>query len=125
MSSPSGLLDMIGLSIQSPLLTDLLTRIPAIESESSEIVEIPRLNVQDKIAVQLLFLSKFPGIAYGEELRVAAEKQEDRNGFVLNTALELATLMSMASYWEDFKLKTIQYYLEKYTGIVGITMKMI
>jgi hypothetical protein len=33
-------------------------------------------------------------------------------------------LLPLSGYWEDFKLKTIQYYLEKFTGIIGIASKM-
>lgn len=96
------------------------------DSESSEIVEIPRLNVQDKVAVQLLFLSKFPGVIHEEALRLAAEKQQNVYGFVLDTILvRMDSLAPMEAYWEDFKLKTIQYYLEKFTGLVGITLKML
>jgi len=125
-AKPSGLLDMVDLPLISPLAEDLGKRLTQIDTEVCEIVEIPRLNVQDKIAVQLLFLSKFPGVIYEEKLSLAAEKQLDRQGFVLDVVLnENDTLEPMAPYWDDFKLKTIQYYLEKFTGLVGITLKML
>jgi hypothetical protein len=56
-----GLFDMVGLSIVGPEATELLARFADIDSETSEIVEIPRLNVQDKVAVQL-WLWKNSGI---------------------------------------------------------------
>ena len=118
--------DMLDLPVNGSLSAEIIKRIAGIDSESSEIVEIPRLNVQDKIAVQLLFLSKFPGIIHEESLRLTAEKQEDIYGFVLDVVLgQMETLAPMEPYWEDFKLKTIQYYLEKFTGLVGITLKML
>ena len=47
-------------------------------------------------------------------------------GFVLDVVLnQNDTLEPMAPYWDDFKLKTIQYYLEKFTGLVGVTIKML
>jgi hypothetical protein len=122
----SALYDMVDLPVKGPVLDDLLARLPDIDSEISEIVEIPRLNVPDKIAIQLLFLSKFPGVIHEEALRLAAEKQEDIHGFVLDKVLvRMESLATMEPYWEDFKLKTIQYYLEKFTGLVGITLKML
>ncbi len=121
-----GLFDMVDLPLISPLAEDISKRMAQIDTEVCEIVEIPRLNVQDKIAVQLLFLSKFPGVIHEEKLRLAAEQQQDTGGFVLDAVLdENDTLSPMAPYWEDFKLKTIQYYLEKFTGLVGITLKML
>ncbi len=118
--------DMVDLIIVAPLAAELLKRVTDMDSENSEIVEIPRLNVQDKIAVQLLFLSKFPGVIHEESLRLAAEKQEDVYGFVLDRVFfRMDALSPMEPYWEDFKLKTIQYYLEKFTGLIGITLKML
>jgi len=76
--------------------------------------------------VQLLFLSEFPGVIHEEKLRLAAEQQQDVQGFVLDLVFdENDTLSPMAPYWDDFKLKTIQYYLEKFTGLIGIILKML
>jgi hypothetical protein len=121
-----GLFDMVDLPLIAPFADNIGKRMAQIDAEASEIVEIPRLNVQDKVAIQLLFLSKFPGVIHEEKLRSAAERQADAYGFVLDTVLdENETLSPMAPYWEDFKLKTIQYYLEKFTGLIGITLKML
>jgi hypothetical protein len=120
------LFDMVDLQLMETIAVELLGRLAAIDTDASEIVEIPRLNVQDKVAIQLLFLSNFPGVIHEETLRIAAEKQQDANGFVLDAVLgKSETLSPMAPYWDDFKLKTVQYYLEKFTGIVGITLKML
>jgi hypothetical protein len=126
MKSDIELFDMVDLIILPPLSADIRERLAEIDLENSEIVEIPRLNVQDKVSVQLLFLSKFPGVIHEESLRLAAEKQEDVSGFVLDEVLRrIETLAPMEPYWEDFKLKTIQYYLEKFTGVIGITLRML
>ncbi|TSJ40967.1 hypothetical protein FO440_14630 [Mucilaginibacter corticis] len=122
----SGLLDMINLLLLEPQKTDLETRLAHIDSEASEIVEFPRLNQKDKVSVQLLFLSNFPGIMQEENLRLAAEKQPDAPGFVLDDLEAMNPAFApMLPYWEDFKLQTIQYYLEQFTGIIGITLKMV
>jgi hypothetical protein len=73
-----------------------------------------------------LFLSNFPGVIHEEVLRLAAEKQRDADGFVLDVLLDKdETVTPMMPYWEDFKLKTIQFYLEKFTGLTGITLKLL
>ncbi|GGA96430.1 hypothetical protein [Mucilaginibacter rubeus] len=108
-----------------PIPKRLVERLAGIDAEASEIVEIPRLNVRDKVSVQLLFLSKFPGIIHEEKLRLAAEQQQDAQGFILDKLEAMdPVLLPLSGYWEDFKLKTIQYYLEKFTGIIGIASKM-
>lgn len=119
------LFDMVELPMLSPQAEDLIDRLADIDTEASAIVEIPRLNVRDKVSIQLLFLSKLPGIIHEESLRISAEQQEDAPGFMLDKleAMDPA-LAPMLPYWEDFKLKTVQYYLEKFTGIIGITSKM-
>jgi hypothetical protein len=125
-SRSSGLFDMVDLTLGPPVSTDLSDRMADIDSEALEIVEIPRLNVQDKVAVQLLYLSNFPGVIHEEALRLAAEKQRDTDGFVLDRLLDKDDVLApMLPYWDDFKLKTIQYYLEKFTGLIGITLKML
>ncbi|MDP9078847.1 MAG: hypothetical protein M3O71_15565 [Bacteroidota bacterium] len=104
---------------------DLIQRMKYIDSEASEIVELPRLNVQDKVSIQLIFLSKFQGITHEMQLRLDVEQQEDDYRFVLDFVLSKNDLLApLLPYWEDFKLKTIQYYLEKFTGLVGIALKL-
>ena len=123
---PCGLFDMVDLPLMAPIAAELSERVADLDSEASEIVEIPRLNVQDKVAVQLLFLSKFPGVIHENALRLAAEKQRDIYGFVLDVLLDKDdSVAPMVPYWDDFKLKTIQYYLEKFTGLNGITLRLL
>ena len=125
-AKPSGLFDMVDLPMVAPIAAELSERMADMDSEASEIVEIPRLNVQDKVAVQLLFLSKFPGVIREEALRSAAEKQRDVDGFVLDMLLDKDEIVApMMPYWDDFKLKTIQFYLEKFTGLTGITLRLL
>lgn len=112
---------MIDLHLPEPSFTDISTRLAGIDSESSEVVEIPRLNVQEKVSIQLVFLSKTPGFIHNENFRIAAEQHQDASGFKLDGTF--AGHQPTASLWENFKMKTIQYYLEKYTGLIGITSK--
>ena len=52
--------------------------------------------------------------------------EQDAQGFVLDRVLdESGMLAPMVPYWDDFKLKTIQFYLEKFTGFIGITLKLL
>ncbi|UOE47898.1 hypothetical protein MTO98_26155 [Mucilaginibacter sp. SMC90] len=122
----SGILfDMLDLQLIPAEAEDLIKRLRDIDTEASRIVEIPRLNLQEKVSVQLLFLSKFQGIIHEEKLRLEAEQQKDSYGFALDKLEAMDPALSpMLEYWENFKLKTVQFYLEKFTGIIGITSKM-
>lgn len=118
--------DMLHLSITGEEAMKLSKKVEGIDSEQSEVVEIPRLNVQDKVAVQLLFLSKLSSTSYAEQLSLSVKQQSDTYGFKLDALLtDNPALHPVEPYWEDFKLKTIQYYLEKYTGVVGIGLRLI
>lgn len=121
----TGLFNMIDLAMPEVESAELKGRLGTIDSEASEIVEIPRLNVQDKVSVQLSFLSNFAGVIREEDLRLAVERQRDVSGFVLDIVLGNSKILEpMQPYWDDFKLKTIQYYLEKFTGLIGITVRL-
>ena len=50
----------------------------------------------------------------------------DTYGFILDLLLDKNDSMApMASYRDDFKLKTIQYYLEKFTRLTGIALRLL
>jgi len=125
-SNETEFFNMVDLRIDAFESLSLSARLGKIDEGSSSLVEIPRLHVSDKILIQLLFLSKFPGIIHHEDVRLAAEKQQDVQGFVLDKIFtENSGLSPAEPYWDEYKLKTIQYYLEIYTGIQGIALKLI
>ncbi|MDO3641310.1 hypothetical protein [Mucilaginibacter sp. L3T2-6] len=118
--------NMVDLKVDVVESFALSEKLRIMEGESSFIVEIPRLQVSDKISVQLMFLSRFPGIVHEDDIRLVVEKQADAHGFVLDKMFaKNSALNPMEPYWEEFKFKTIQYYLEIYTGLQGIALKLI
>ncbi len=117
--------NMVDLKIDAIESFALSEKLGKIDAESSFLIEIPRLNVNDKVSIQLMFLSRFPGIIHEEDVRLAVEKQGEVHGFVLDKMfIQSSVLSPMEPYWEDFKFKTIQYYLEIYTGIQDIALKL-
>lgn len=102
--------------------SDLLVRLELINDASSEIVEIPRLNVEDKIAIQMLFLKHFEGVYYYNEIQEAIDRQQDDHKFVLDTVLvENDNTAPMATYWDDYKLRAVMEYISRYANGLNIS----
>jgi hypothetical protein len=102
--------------------SDLLVRLELINDASSEIVEIPKLNVEDKIAIQTLFLKHFEGVYYYNEIQEAINRQQDDHKFVLDTVLiENDNSAPMAPYWDDYKLRTVREYISRYANGLAIS----
>jgi hypothetical protein len=79
--------DVFDKPLVDDVASDLLVRLELIDDASSEIVEIPKLNVEDKIAIQTLFLKHFEGVFYYNEIREAINRQQDDHKFVLDKVL--------------------------------------
>jgi hypothetical protein len=114
-------------SLDKPLVddiaSDLLVRLELINDDSSEIVEIPKLNVEDKIAIQTLFLKYFEGVFYYNEIQEAINKQQDDHKFVLDTVLiENDNAAPMTPYWDDYKLRTVMEYIQTFCLSLNISV---
>lgn len=107
-----GILNKFDHHYSKEIESDLAVRLELINDESSEIIEIPRINVAEKIDIQLQFLSRMPGTYWHNELIQAVENQQDDYKFVLDTVLiENDNSAAMSKYWDDYKLQTIISYL--------------
>lgn len=110
-----------GKPFYTPIEADLQVRLELVEDDMSEIVEIPKLNVQDKVAIQLKFMSNFPNIKCEQELLNAINRQLDDFCFVLDRVLQENELtVPMVPYWEEYKLKTVLEYLNAFTSAIGV-----
>jgi hypothetical protein len=56
-----GILNKFDHHYSKEIESDVAVRLELINDESSEIIEIPRINVTEKIDIQLNFLSRMPG----------------------------------------------------------------
>jgi hypothetical protein len=113
--------DVYGSIMYKELSCDISVRLELINDDSSEIVDIPRLNVQEKIAIQTDFLKHFEGVVYYNELIEAISKQQDSHKFVLDTVLiENDNAAPMAPYWDDFKLSVVLEYIRSFASVINI-----
>lgn len=70
---------MVDLKVDAAASFALSEKLRKIDAESSCLVEIPRLQVSDKISIQLMFLSRFPGSIH----EVCREQCIESNGALL------------------------------------------
>ncbi|MDN5285693.1 MAG: hypothetical protein JWR38_1967 [Mucilaginibacter sp.] len=118
-----GILNKFDLQYSKEIESDLAVRLELIGNESSEIVEVPRINVAEKIDIQLEFLSKLPGTFHHNELIRAVEHQRDDYKFVLDSALiENDNSAPMAIYWDDYKLQIIYTFITNFYTLIGIKL---
>ena len=100
---------------------DLSVRMEFINDESSDLTEIPRYTLTEKIGLQLEFLSKLPGTYWHNKLIEAVEQQQDDFKFVLDTVLiENDSSAPMASYWFDYKLNFINESIIRFRQLVDL-----
>lgn len=117
--------DHYGKPFYLPIEADLQVRIELIDDDMSEIIEIPRLGVQDKKAIQQGFLSNFQGVYFEQELLTAVGKQTDDFSFVLDRALNFHDeAIHLMPYWEQYKLDTVMQYLNAFTSALGINLSV-
>jgi hypothetical protein len=115
------LVDKANMPLPVEIGSDIAVRLEWVSDQSSEIIEIPRLNVADKVDIQLHFLSNFDGVMHIQELIKAVENQKDDYKMVLDTILiENSTTAPMAYYWDDFKLSHVVTYIEMFTKAIGL-----
>jgi hypothetical protein len=103
---------------------DISVRLELIDEEACEIVEIPRLSVQEKIATQLDFLCNIKTGYNLNKLITEVVNQKDDYKMVLDIVLsENNNYAPMAPFWEEFKLKTVFTSINRFTSKVGIELK--
>lgn len=117
--------DHLGNKLNKDIAADILVRLELINDNLSEIVEIPKLNVQDKIAIQSVFVSHFPSVCAEQELLRAINKQLDDFCFVLDKVLanpNYELTAPMAAYWDGYKLKTVMEHLNAFTSAIEVNL---
>lgn len=104
---------------------DVSVRLDQVHDNDCEIVEIPRLNVFEKIEIQLDFLSQFYRVYHLEGLITAVEEQPDEYRMVLDSALiKDINCAPMAPYWDEFKHRTVFNYIKQFTNSVGVQLSL-
>lgn len=104
---------------------DISVRIEPVNNEVCGIIEIPRLTIEEKIAIQLDFLSNRGGIYHPEELIIAVKNQKDDYRMILDTVLtENSSNAPILSQWEEFKLKAIFQYIRHFNSSIGLALSL-
>lgn len=117
--------DVYGSIMYKELSCDISVRLELVNDDNSEIVEIPRLNMQEKVAIQIDFLKHFEGVVYYNELLDAINRQQDSHKFVLDKVLiENDNAAPMAPYWDDYKLRVVTEYIVNFANLIGLQLSL-
>jgi hypothetical protein len=118
--------DSFDMAMSEEFASDLLVKVELINDESSEIVEIPKLNVQYKVAIQTEFLQHFEGVVYYSEIQEAISRQQDEQEFVLDKVfIENDNAAPMAPYWDDYKLRKVMEYISSFANVIAANLKFL
>ena len=102
---------------------DLSVRLKSIQHPKSDLVEIPRLYVNEKIRIQLEFLSRLPYTH--TDLITVVEQQRDQPNFVLDAILnENANFKPIAANWDTYKIEVAFKFISKFIKVINLELKL-
>ena len=94
---------------------ELAERVAAADHKISQVFEIPRVTVDEKISLQLEFIAKLPQGSHISNLSEYVKQQPNDSSFVLDFVLsEDHKSALIAKYWEEYKLDTISRYINQF-----------
>lgn len=90
---------------------ELAESLTAEDHEMSQVFEIPRFSVEDKISLQLEFIALLPLGYHNSALSAAVKQQPNDASFVLDFVLgEVHKSPLIAQYWDEYKSETVSRY---------------
>jgi len=119
------ILDKFSLRYPLDVESDLAVRLELVSYKRMKIIEIPRMDIAEKIGTQMQFLSILGDDQYQQEYIQAVIQQSETHGFVLDNLLKKHdSSAAIAPYWEHVKLQIAGMYVNKLTGNTGVKMEI-
>ena len=104
---------------------DLAVRLELVAYRRMKIVEIPRMDITEKIDIQIQFLSMLGDKLHQQEYIKAVIHQNETHGFVLDNLLKkYDSSAPIRSYWEHIKLQVASTHIKKLILNAGIKMNI-
>jgi hypothetical protein len=117
------ILDKFSLRYPLDIEGDLAVRLELIAYRRMKIVEIPRMDITEKIDVQVHFLSILSDRLHQQEYMRAVIQQNETHGFVLDNLLKkYSSSAPIRPYWEYTKLQLAANHIRKLVSNAGIKM---
>ena len=125
---PSGIEQIIiynsvGLSLSELEFKEIMAKLGTIDTTGSQIIEVPRFAIKDKVTIQLLFMARYSLDKYYNDFYPIISLQEDQHGFALDILLSSnEDYHLIAVLWEDFKGKRVLQYITKFANALGVQL---
>jgi hypothetical protein len=104
---------------------DIAVRLELIAYRRMKIVEIPRMDISEKIGIQIQFLSILGDQLHQQEYTQAVIQQSETHGFVLDNLLKkYDSSAPLRSYWEHIKLQIAASHINKLILNAGIKINI-
>ena len=115
------ILDKFSLRYPLDIESDLAVRLELITYKRMKIVEIPRMDITEKIDTQIQFLSILGDQLHQQEYIQAVIQQSETHGFVLDNLLKkYDSSAPIKPYWEYIKLQIAASRINKLIVNAGI-----
>ncbi|MDN3550493.1 hypothetical protein [Mucilaginibacter aquaedulcis] len=92
---------------------------------STNIVEIPRLTLKERIAIQMDFIYRIENFRPFDQVALEIKKQDTSSTFVLdNLLLTDRKLNLLIDYWSEFKMEQLNYAINDFEDEHDINLKV-
>ncbi|MEO8949966.1 MAG: hypothetical protein ABI308_16245 [Mucilaginibacter sp.] len=94
---------------------ELSQRLATEDNEMSQVFEIPRFTIDEKMSLQLEFITNLPGGYHNSKLSAAVKQQPNDSSFVLDFVVgDNHNQAFIAKYWDEYKLETISRLINQF-----------
>jgi hypothetical protein len=92
---------------------------------SANILEIPRLSLKERIAIQMDFIHRIENFRLFDQVALEINKQDNASAFVLdNLLLSDKKLNLLIDYWAEFKVEQFNYAINDFEDEHDINLKV-
>jgi|ERR1700754_2921877 len=103
----------------------VITKTDNVLVNSTDILEIPRLNLKERVAIQMDFIHRIENFRLFDQIALEINKQDKASTFVLdNLLLADKKLNLLIDYWAEFKVEQLNYAINDFEDEHDINLKV-
>jgi hypothetical protein len=93
----------------------LVNELLLINSNSTNILKIPRLSIEERVAMQIEFIDNIDNLKFYNDLLINIHKQDETSSFVLDSMLKNDKKLNVfVDYWWEFKFQRLTYFINDF-----------
>jgi len=101
-----------------------LTKTDNVFVNDTDILEIPRLTLKERVAIQMDFIHRIENFKLIDQVALEINKQDKNSAFVLdNLLLTDKKLNLLIDYWSEFKVEQLDYAINDIEDEYDINLK--